>query len=145
MPFVLDSLVFLVLGMLLGWLLVRSFGKSELAPAGASVKLVRTVRTVEGHEETRLLVNESVILAASNDGVRLSEYADEVEQLEAVAARLARSMGVAVEFSRVGPRQSGDDNGISMRTLPSDDALPPAQEDDAQARRARLDQGHAGE
>lgn len=149
MPFVLDSLVFLIIGMLLGWLLVRSFGKPETPPSGASVKLVRTARTAEGREETRLAVNDSVILTASNDGVRLAEYADEVEQLEAVAARLARSLGVSVEFTRVGPRLPGDENGISMRTLPRDDSLLIEQDtaaaaDEAEERRARLDRGSTG-
>jgi hypothetical protein len=137
---VLDSLVFLVIGMLLGWLLVRSFGKPEPPASGASVKLVRTARTAEGREETRLSVNESVILTASNDGIRLAEYADEVEQLEAVAARLARSLGVTVEFTRVGPRLPGDENGIAMRTLPSTETLP-EEDDEVETRRARLDQG----
>ena len=141
MPFVFDSLVFLVIGMVLGWLLVRSFGKPPEASSGAGVKLVRTARTAEGREDTRLVVNDSVILAASNDGVRLAEYADEVEQLEAVAARLARSLGVGVEFTRVGPRLPGDENGIPMRTLPY--AEPETEPEDAEARRARLDQEQA--
>ncbi len=149
MPFILDSLVFLVIGMVLGWLLVRSFGKPEAPASGASVKLVRTARTAEGREETRLVVNDSVILTASNDGVRLAEYADEVEQLEAVAARLARSLGVSVEFTRVGPRLPGDENGISMRTLPQDGSLLLPQDEtdlpnETEERRARLDRGSTG-
>jgi hypothetical protein len=143
-PFVLDSLVFLIIGMVLGWLLVRSFGKPEAPASDAGVKLVRTARTAEGREETRLVVNDSVILTAANDGVRLSEYADEVEQLEAVAARLARSLGVTVEFARIGPRLPGDENGVTMRALPQDqsaldeiEAAAPA--DETEQRRARLD------
>jgi hypothetical protein len=140
-PFVLDSLVFLVAGMLLGLILMRTFGK----PAGsapASVKLVRTARTADGREETRLFVNDSAILTASNDGVRLAEYADEVEQLEALAARLASSLGVAVEFSRVGGRAPAAENGIPVRSLPAEQLLP-AQEDDIAPRRARLDDSQA--
>jgi hypothetical protein len=147
MPFVLDSLVFLIIGMLLGWLLVRSFGKPDREASGASVKLVRTARTAEGREETRLIVNDSVILTASNDGVRLAEYADEVEQLEAVAARLARSLGVSVEFTRVGPRLPGDENGVSMRSLPQDETLLADEDQDlaeSSVRRSRLDQGSTG-
>ena len=140
MPFVLDSLVFLIIGMILGWLLVRSFGKPERPASDAGVKLVRTARTAEGREETRLAVNESVILTASNDGVRLAEYADEVEQLEAVAARLARALDVSVEFTRVGPRLPGDENGVPMRTLPYEE-----QEEEVDERRGRLDQGQAGQ
>ena len=90
-------------------------------------------------------MNDSVILTASNDGVRLAEYADEVEQLEAVAARLARTLGVTVEFTRVGPRLPGDENGVSMRALPQDANLLDEQVDvaasEANERRARLDQG----
>jgi hypothetical protein len=146
--FVLDSLAFLIIGMVLGWLLVRSFGKPEAPASGASVKLVRTARSTEGREETRLVVNESVILSASNDGVRLAEYADEVEQLEAVAARLARSLGVTVEFARIGPRLPGDENGVTMRSLPQDQTAfdqseADALEEDADRRRARLDRGSA--
>jgi hypothetical protein len=144
-PFNPYSLVFLIIGMLLGWLLVRSFGKPERSASDASVKLVRTARTAEGREETRLVVNDNVILTASNDGVRLSAYADEVEQLEAVAARLARSLGVTVEFARIGPRLSGDENGVSIRSLPQDplsldessaDSSPP---DEPEKRRTHLD------
>jgi hypothetical protein len=123
---------------------VRSFGKPEVPASGARVKLIRTARTSEGREETRLVVNESVILTASNDGVRLAEYADEVEQLEAVAARLARSLSVSVEFTRVGPRLPGDENGVAMRTVPQNrGALDELEDDlpleDVEQRRERLD------
>ncbi len=136
MPFVLDSLVFLVIGMVLGLVLMRTFGKPG-SGAAASVRLVRTARTPDGREETRLFVNDAAILTASNDGVRLAEYADEVEQLEAVAARMAAAMGVTVEFTRVGPKTPGGENGIPMRNLPA------AQEDDLEPRRARLDDRQA--
>ncbi len=136
MPFVLDSLVFLVIGMVLGLILTRTFGKTG-AGALASVKLMRTARTAEGREETRLFVNDVAILTATNDGVRLAEYADEVEQLEAVAARLAASMGVTVEFARVAPKTSGGENGIPVRTLPAEESVQP---DDLATRRARLDE-----
>ena len=88
MPIVIESFVVLIVGMLLGMVLTRAFGKSaDGAGPRPAVKLVRTARTPDGREETRLLMNDTVILTASNDGVRLAEYADEVEQLEAVAAR----------------------------------------------------------
>ena len=144
MPFVFDSLIFLVVGMLLGLVLMRTFAK----PAGGappSVRLVRTARTSDGREETRLFVNDKPILTASNDGVRLAEYADEVEQLEAVAARLAASLSVTVEFARVSARTPGGENGIPMRNLPAEQTLSagqspsPAPEDELETRRARLD------
>jgi hypothetical protein len=150
-PFVLDSLVFMVVGMLLGLVLMRTFGKPG-GGAPASVKLVRTARTADGREETRLFVNGAAILTASNDGVGLAEYADEVEQLEAVAARLATSLGVTVEFSRVGVRTPGGENGIPVRNLPVEQTLPPEtlppqtlpeQDGEFDTRRARLDDHQA--
>ena len=139
MPFVLDSIVFLIIGMVLGLVLMRTFGKPANG-SPASVKLVRTARTAEGREETKLFVNDAAILTATNDGIRLAEYADEVEQLEAVAARMAAAMGVTVEFTRVAPRTPGGENAIPMRTLPR------AEEEDIEQRRARLDdmQGRGG-
>lgn len=129
-------LVVLVVGMLLGAVLVRTFGKSG-AGSPASVKLVRTARTPDGREETRLFVNEAAILTASNDGVGLAEYADEVEQLEALAARLAASMGVTVEFSRVAARSPAGESGIPIRNLPAN------QDEELDTRRARLDDHQA--
>jgi hypothetical protein len=142
-PFVLDSIVFLIVGMLLGLVLMRTFGKPGDG-ARASVKLVRTARTADGREETRLFVNDAAILTATNDGIRLAEYADEVEQLEAVAARLAASLGVTVEFARVGARTLGGENGIPVRSLPSDQTLSEPQDEDLETRRARLDNDQAG-
>lgn len=138
---VIEALVFVVIGTLLGLVLSRTLGKPG---SPASVRLVRTARTADGREETRLFVNDAAILTASNDGVRLAEYADEVEQLEAVAARLAGSMGVSVEFSRVGARTSSEENGIQVRSLPaeqplsSDEDVSSNQEDELGPRRARL-------
>ncbi len=137
---IIELLALLLVGTLLITVLVRVFGKPSLsASSGAAVKLVRTARTPDGREETRLLVNDTVILTASNDGVRLAEYADEVEQLEAVAARLAASLGVTVEFTRVGPRTPGADSGIPVRDLP-----PLQEEEDLAPRRARLDDTQNG-
>jgi hypothetical protein len=136
---VIELLAILLAGMLLGLVLTRAFGKpADDAGPRPAVKLVRTVRTPDGREETRLLMNDTVILTASNDGVRLAEYADEVEQLEAVAARLAGSLDVTVEFTRVGPRAPGADAGIPVRDLP------PLVEEDLAPRRARLDDTQNG-
>lgn len=136
MPFIFDSLVFLIVGMVLGLILMRTFGKPAGGPA-ASIKIVRTARTPDGREETRLFVNDAAILTASNDGVRLADYADEVEQLEAVAARLAASLGVTVEFARVAPRIAGAGAGIPVRNLPEQ------ADEDLDSRRARLDDQQA--
>ena len=114
-----ELLAIVLVGTLLVVVLMRVFGK----PAGGAgsvpeVKLVRTARTPDGREETRLLMNDTVILTASNDGVRLAEYADDVEQLEAVAARLATSLGVTVEFTASDPARPATDTGIPVRDLP---------------------------
>lgn len=93
-------------------------GKARTEQNAETVKLVRTVRGVDGREETLLLVNERVILAANNDGLRLSDYADEVEQLEAVAARIAAALDVTVEFARVGGQRPDDEKGLAMRDMP---------------------------
>ncbi len=140
MPAVIEAIVLLMAGVLLGVVLNRTLGKSE---SSASVKLVRTARTPEGREETRLLVNDVAILTASNDGVRLAEYADEVEQLEAVAARLASSMGVTVEFARVGARLTNGENGIPMRNLPAEPVGAADEDGDLATRRTRLDDTRA--
>ncbi len=94
-------------------------GKSSDEHSGTpSVKLVRTARGIDGREETLLMVNERVILTANNDGLRLADYADEVEQLEAVAARIAAALGVTVAFTRVGGQKPGDENSLLMREVP---------------------------
>ena len=62
--------------------------------------------------------------------------ADEVEQLEAVAARLAASLGVTVEFARVGARTPGGENGIPMRNLPSGQISEPTGQRTLETRRA---------
>ena len=135
-----ELLAIVVVGILLVVVLTRVFSKpSGGVSPGPAVKLVRSARTADGHEETRLLINDTVILTASNDGVRLAEYADEVEQLEAVAARLASSLGVSVEFTRVGPRLPGSDSGIPVRDLP-----PLEEEEDLAPRRARLNDTQNG-
>src|SRR5512134_3959945 len=105
-----ESLVFLFGGILLAVLLWQVLGRPKpAAPRGApSVKLVRTPRTADGREETILTVNDRVILTVSNENVRLSEFADRLEQLEAVATRIAGGLGVAVEFTRTGSQAAQD-------------------------------------
>jgi len=136
-----ESLVFLFGGILLAVLLWQVLGRPKpVAPQGApSVKLVRTPRTADGREETILTVNDRVILTVSNENVRLSEFADRLEQLEAVATRIAGGLGVAVEFTRTGP-QGAQDAGIPMTDLPltTDAEL---EEADARFRRADSDVG----
>jgi hypothetical protein len=145
MTVAIESLLFLVIGIVLAVVLTRVVGRgsgtADERAALPGVKIVRTARTPQGHEETWLVVNEQVILAASNDGLRLADYADEVEQLEAVAARLAKAMGVMVEFSRRGAGAPGPGEGLAVRSLPE------TNDEDAEARsaarRLKSDQGGA--
>lgn len=118
---VVELLLIVLVAVVLMVVLTQVFGRGKPSADQSdtpSVKLVRTARGVDGREETLLLVNERVILTANNDGVRLADYADEVEQLEAVAARLATALGVTVEFARVGGQKPGDEKGLAMRTMP---------------------------
>lgn len=122
MVIAIESLLFLLVGIALALILTRIFGSAPARPAppaGAPVvKLLRSPRSVDGREETRLLLNDQVVLTAANDGVRLAEYADEVEQLEAIAERLANALGVGVEFERVAARPAAPDQGVAIRDLP---------------------------
>jgi hypothetical protein len=113
-----ESIVFLIGGVLLAVLLWQVLGRPKPAPQSAlSVKLVRTPRTADGREETILTINDRVILTVNNEDMRLSEFADRLEQLEAVATRIAGALGVTVEFTRAGP-QTAQDAGIPMTDLP---------------------------
>ena len=84
------------------------------------VKLERQVQPQTGAEETRLLINDQAILAASSEGLRLADYADEVEQLETVATRIASALGVGVELARLsgssGPAEQ--EAAVPVRRLP---------------------------
>jgi hypothetical protein len=145
MTIAIETLLLLVVAIVLTIVLTRAIGRSgesSVRSVGSpGVKIVRTARTPEGHEETWLVVNEQVILTASNDGLRLAQYADEVEQLEAVAARLAKAMGVTVEFSRRGVDAPDTGEGIPVRSLPltSDEEA----DERSPARRLKKDQGGA--
>jgi hypothetical protein len=117
-----ESLVFLVAGIVLAVILVQLFGRPSKPGPGRgtpAVRLVRVPRTADGREETLLTVNDRVILAVNNEGVRLSEFADQVDRLEAIATRLAAALGVSAEFARAGTRQPDDQAGIPMREVPS--------------------------
>ncbi len=127
-----ESLLFLLAGLLLAVAVARAFGwKSRPDQAGSapSVKLVRVPRTAEGREETLLTVNDRVILAAHNEGVRLSDFADQLEQLEAVATRMAAALGVSVEFARADAKKPYSEAGIPMGELPhlTDDEIEQAE------------------
>lgn len=112
------SLIVLI-ALLLIVLLARAFSRPNEASATTNtVTLVRSPRTADGREETRLLINDKLILTATNDGVRLAAYAEEVEQLEALAARIASALGVSVSFTRLPGKGTETAEGISVRSLP---------------------------
>jgi hypothetical protein len=119
-----ESVIFLVVGVMLAVVLALAFGwgrggKGVLsAPRGHPVKLVRSARTAQGREELLLTVNDRVILAANNEGVRYSDYAEQVEQIEAIATRLAAALGTPVEFARTSARKPGDETGIPVGEVP---------------------------
>jgi hypothetical protein len=117
-----ESIAFLIAGVLLVVVLAMIFGWGRMgrpATQAPMVKLVRTPRTNQGREELLLTVNDRVILAASNEGLRLSDYADQVEQLEALATRLSSALGTPVEFARSAPRKPGDETGIPIGDVPT--------------------------
>ncbi len=121
MAIALESILFLLAGVLLAVLLYQVLGRGPKLTerqGPPAVRLVRIPRTLEGREETVLMVNDRAILSANNEGIRLSEFADQLEQLEAVATRLAAALGVAAEFDRRGSRPAHDAADIDMRTLP---------------------------
>jgi hypothetical protein len=122
MMIAIESLAFLIAGALIVGVLAWALGWGRAgrgAPRTPSVKLVRTARTAQGREELLLTVNERVILAADSQGVRLSDYAEQVEQMEAVATRLAAALGAPVEFARAAARKPGDEAGIPIGQAPT--------------------------
>ena len=73
----------------------------------------------DGIEETRLVLNDQPILVASSAGVRLADYADEVEQLEAIATHMASALGVTVELTRLsGKGGRPTEAPVAVRRLP---------------------------
>jgi len=122
MPIAWQPLLFLLAGIVLAAVLILIFGRvfeTSRTSAGANtVTLVRSPRTADGREETRLLINDKLILTATNDGVRLSAYAAEVEQLEALADRIASALGVNVSFTRLPARGAEAAEGLAVRSLP---------------------------
>jgi hypothetical protein len=122
MMIAIESLAFLAAGVLLVVVVAWALGWGRMGRGAThtpSVKLVRAPRNAQGREELLLTVNDRVILAADNEGVRLSDYADRVEQMEAVATRLAAALGTPVEFARSAARKPGDEPGIAIEDVPA--------------------------
>lgn len=125
MAIAVESLLFLLGGVILALVLVRAFSRgagnagSRAAAGAAQVKLERAMRLPEGVEETRLVLNDQTILVASSAGVRLADYADEVEQLETIATHIASALGVTVELARL-PGKGGqlEEAAVSVHRLP---------------------------
>jgi hypothetical protein len=110
MVIAIESLLFLLAGIALAVVLVQIFGRGEQRRP-ATVRLVRWLKPAEAGEETRLLINDLVVLTVSNEGLRLADYADEVERLETIATRIATALGGRVELARLegkAPAESAD-------------------------------------
>lgn len=123
MGIAIESLLFLLGGIVLTLILVQLFNRGGEASRqrrnAPAIKLVRSVKTPGDFEETRLVINDLVILTASNQDVRLADYADEVEQLETVAARIASALGVNVELARLpGKGSRAEEDVVPVRRLP---------------------------
>lgn len=65
------------------------------------------------------MLNAQTILVASSAGVRLADYADEVEQLEAIATHMASALGVTVELTRLSGKGGRPiEEPVPVRRLP---------------------------
>ncbi len=122
MAIAIESLLFLLGGLILAFVLVRAFGRSAndtRSRGAAQVRLERTMSSADGVEQTRLLLNDQAILIASSAGVRLADYADEVEQLEAIATHMAAALGVTVELTRLTAKGGQPaEEAVPVRRLP---------------------------
>jgi hypothetical protein len=122
MGIALESLLFLLGGVVLAFVLIKAFSRSAndaRSRGDAQLKLERRMSPADGVEETRLLINDQPILVASSAGVRLADYADEVEQLETIATHMAAALGVTVELTRL-PAKGGQPvaEAMPVRRLP---------------------------
>jgi len=122
MAIAIESLLFLLGGIILTLVLVKAFGRSstDARPRGtAQVRLERSMNAADGVEETRLLLNAETILVASSAGVRLADYAAEVEQLESLATHMASALGVTVELTRLSGKDGRPaEDAVAVRRLP---------------------------
>jgi hypothetical protein len=113
-----ESVLFLLAGIVLAVVLIQVFGRGgEAARNRGVVRLVRATRATDGAEETRLTINDQPILTASSEGLRLADYADEVERLETIATRIASALGGRVELARIGPQKPELGEGVPVRGL----------------------------
>ncbi|MCX6030719.1 MAG: hypothetical protein NT169_15660 [Chloroflexi bacterium] len=116
-----ESVLFLLGGIVLAVVLIQVFGRGGEAARGRPiVRLVRSTQASDGAEETRLTINDQPILTASSEGLRLADYADEVERLETIATRIASALGGSVELARVGPQKPELEAGVPVRGLLTD-------------------------
>jgi hypothetical protein len=116
-----ETLLLLIGGVVLAVLLVQIFARGSEAGRGRPViRLVRATRAADGAEETRLTINDQAILTASSAGLRLADYADEIERLEMIATRIASALGGTVELARVDRKNAEIEGGLPVRSLLSD-------------------------
>ncbi len=112
-----ESLLFLLAGIILAVVLIQIFGRGGERRTPA-IRLVRSLKPADGAEETRLLINDQAILTASSAGLRLADYSDEVERLETIATRIASALGAHVELARLEGKDPGQIEGVPVRKLP---------------------------
>jgi len=118
-----ESILFLAGGIVLAVILIQVFARPSDASkriAQPAVRLVRSPQSAGRFEVTQLMVNDRAILTASSEGLRLADYAEEVERLEQVAARLAGALSVSVELARLEPAGAQLERGVPVRQLPKD-------------------------
>ncbi len=122
MGIAIESLLLLIGGVILTLVLVKAFGRSSddaRSRGAAQVRLERAMNASDGIEETRLVLNDQTILVASSAGVRLADYADEVEQLEAIATHMASALGVTVQLTRLSGKGGRPvEEAVEVRRLP---------------------------
>lgn len=120
-----ESLLFLIGGIVLTFVLFQIFGR---APEGSgrrlppSIRLIRQLQPPAGDEETQLLINGQEILVASSKGLRLADYTAQVERLEALSTRIASALGVSLELARLGLEQGDATRGLPVGQLPGGEA-----------------------
>jgi hypothetical protein len=118
-----ESLLFLLGGVVLTVILMSLFGRQS-SPSVPMVRLMRVVEYADGHEETRLVINDELIMSVSDDGLRQADYAAETERLEAAAMKIAAALSVNVSFSRVSARTEGSKSACAGDQAPSEQPEP---------------------
>ena len=120
-----EAVLFLLGGIFLAFILVLAFGKgsgtarSRSMSGAAVIRLERQVKPQVGARGNATADQRSGHPHPhSSEGVRLADYADDVEQLETVATRIAAALGVSVELARLNAKGSEVEERVPVRKLP---------------------------